>query len=152
MIKTITTLFFLSGIFATTTAAQEGLTTAKLDSWLKGYEEAWESLDADKAAPLFTQDATYQDNPYEPAHQGREGIRQYWAGVTSDQQDVDFTYQVLSVVGNTGIAYWHSEFSSRSSGAGITLDGIFVLEFDQDGLCNSLKEWWHLKVDPAEGV
>ena len=150
-IKTAATLVFLVGIFVATVEAQEGLTTAKLESWLAGYEEAWETLDADKAGPLFTEDATYKDNPYEPAHQGREGIHEYWATVTSDQENVDFTYEVLSVVNNTGIAYWHSEFNSRSTGAGIALDGIFVLEFDQDGLCSSLKEWWHLKVDSVEG-
>ena len=145
-----TILFFLSGILTVAIADQHGLTASKVDTWLKGYEEAWEKLDPEKAAQLFTENATYRDNPYETPHQGKEGVRKYWATVTADQKDVDFTYEVLSVTNNTGIAYWHSEFTSRSSGAGIILDGIFVLEFNKNGLCESLKEWWHLKVNPTE--
>jgi hypothetical protein len=25
----------------------------------------------------------------------------------------------------------------------VRLDGVFVLEFSEDGLCRSLREWWH---------
>lgn len=149
-IMSATALFYVAVILTVAAADQPGLTSAKVETWLKGYEEAWETLDPDKAAQLFTTNATYKDNPYETPHQGQEAIRQYWATVTADQKDVDFTYAVLSVTDNTGIAYWHSEFSSKSSGAGIVLDGIFVLEFNNNGLCESLKEWWHLKVNPAE--
>lgn len=138
----------LSGV--TLAADNPDLTRDQVAAWLKGYEEAWEKLDADKAAALFTEDATYQDNPYADPYQGRQDIHDYWTTVTSDQQDVDFTYEVLSVSGNTAIAHWHSEFKQISSGSGIVLDGIFVLEFSPEGLCQSLKEWWHIQVNPAE--
>ena len=145
-----TTLLSVSGLMTTNAIAQQGLTNAKLESWLKDYEEAWETLDANKAAQLFTKDATYQDDPYKDPHQGREGIHQYWSTVTADQKDVDFTFEVLSVAGDTGIVHWHSEFTQVSSGSTIILDGIFVLDFSQQGLCQSLKEWWHLKFIPAK--
>lgn len=122
-----------------------------VEAWLDGYEEAWETLDADKAAALFTTDATYQDNPYSDPYRGRDGIREYWTSVTGDQRDVDFSYDILSVSGNTGIAHWHSEFTQRSSGSLVVLDGIFVLEFDPQGLCTELREWWHVKVEPPAG-
>ena len=128
-----------------------GLTESILDDWLKGYEEAWETLDADRAAALFTQNATYQDDPYSEPYQGREGIHEYWSTVTSDQKDVDFTYKVLAVEDNTGIAQWHSEFKQKSTGSDIILDGIFVLEFSPGSLCQSLREWWHIQVIPPEG-
>jgi nuclear transport factor 2 (NTF2) superfamily protein len=138
----------LSGIaFA---ADGPGLTHDKVAAWLEGYQEAWETLDADKAAALFTEGATYRDNPYAEPYQGRQGIHEYWTTVTSDQRDVEFSYEVLSVSGNIGIAHWHSEFTQESSGSGVVLDGIFVLEFTPEGLCRSLKEWWHLQVNPAE--
>jgi len=138
----------LSGIAVA--ADGPGLTRDKVAAWPEGYEEAWETLDADKAAALFTEGATYRDNPYADPYQGRQGIREYWTTVTRDQRDVDFSYEVLSVSGNTGIAHWHSEFTQKSSGSGVVLDGIFVLEFTPDGLCRTLEEWWHLQVNPAE--
>lgn len=137
---------FLGGLAL---AAEGGsLTRAEVAAWLDGYEEAWETLDADKAAALFTEDATYQDNPYADPYQGRGGIHDYWSTVTSDQQDVDFSYEVLAVSGDTGIAHWHSELTQKSSGSLVVLDGIFVLEFGPDGLCKALREWWHVKVEP----
>jgi ketosteroid isomerase-like protein len=145
----VATPLSLSGIMQTSAADRQGLTIAKVESWLKGYEEAWETLDADKAAVLFTEDATYQEEPYKDPFQGRKGIHDYWTTVTADQKDVDFTFEVLSVMGNTGTAHWHSEFIQSSSGSTIILDGIFLLEFSQEGLCRSLKEWWHFKAIPA---
>jgi ketosteroid isomerase-like protein len=138
----------LSGV--TLAADGQGLARDEVARWLEGYEEAWEMLDADKAAALFTKDATYQDNPYADPYQGRQGIHGYWTTVTSDQQDVDFTHEVLAVSGNTGIAHWRSKFTQKSSGSDIVLDGVFVLEFAPDGLCQSLKEWWHIQVESAE--
>ena len=142
------TSVFFSG--STLAADDPGVTRDQVAAWLEGYEEAWETLDANKAAALFAQDATYRDNPYADPYQGRQGIHEYWTTVTSDQQDVDFSFEVLSASGNTGIAHWRSEFTQKSTGSGIVLDGIFVLEFTQDGLCQTLEEWWHLQVNPAE--
>ena len=146
-----TLLLLISGNMTANAADQQGLTVEKLESWLKAYEQAWEMLDADKAAQLFTEDATYQDDPYKDPHVGRKDIHKYWTAVTADQKDVDFTFEILSVTGSIGIAHWHSEFLQPSSGSTIVLDGIFHLEFSQKGLCQNLKEWWHLKVIPAKG-
>lgn len=143
------TSLFVSGVMPASAADQQGLTVTQVESWLKGYEEAWETLDADKAALLFTEDATYQEDPYKVPYQGRESIHQYWTTVTADQKDVDFTFEVLSAMGSMGIAHWHSEFIQPSTGSTIILDGIFILEFSQEGLCQNLKEWWHFKAVPG---
>jgi len=134
-------------LWGTLTAAQE-LTAAKVDTWLQGYKTAWETRDAGKAAALFSEDATYRDEAFAEPYQGRAGIRKYWTDVTSDQKDVNFTYEVLAVTGNTGIAHWHSELTQPSSGSKVILDGMFVLDFAPDGLCKSLQEWWFIKINP----
>ena len=131
-----------------TLAAAQELTAAKLDTWLQGYKAAWETRDAGKAAALFTENATYRDDAFAEPYQGRAGISKYWSDVTSDQKDVKFTYEVLAATGNTGIAHWHAEFTQPSSGSTVLLDGMFVLDFAPDGLCNSLKEWWFIKINP----
>ncbi len=145
------TLLLVTVTMPINAADQHEMTIAKVESWLKGYAEAWETLDADKVAVLFTEDATYQEDPYKDPFQGREGIHEYWTTVTADQQDVNFTFEVLSVTGNTGIAHWHSEFIQSFTGSTIILDGIFLLEFSQESLCQSLKEWWHFKAIPVKG-
>lgn len=144
------TSLFVSGILPTNAATQHELTIAKVESWLNGYKEAWETLDADKVTLLFTEDASYREDPYKDPFQGRESIHDYWTTVTADQKDVDFTFEVLSAVGSMGIAHWHSEFIQPSSGSTIILDGIFILEFSEEGLCRNLREWWHFKAIPAK--
>ncbi len=126
------------------------LTVADLTTWLEAYGDAWESRDPDKAVDLFAENSSYQVTPYEQAHMGRDGVRNYWAGVTENQRNVRFESQVLSVSGDSGIAHWSAHFSVEPDGTRIGLDGIFVLEFDQNGKCRRLREWWHLRAEDAE--
>jgi ketosteroid isomerase-like protein len=122
--------------------AQE-LTSATVESWLARYERAWEARDAGLAADLFSENASYTEMPLAPPMVGRAAIRDYWTTVTADQREIEFESQVLAVDGNTGVAHWHAEFKLESSGARVTLDGVFVLTFDSSGRCESLREWWH---------
>lgn len=132
-------------------AAWAELTVAELTTWLDAYGDAWESRDADSAASLFSEDSSYRVTPYEDAHLGQSGIRQYWESVTANQRNVEFKHQPLSVTGNTGIAHWSAQFDIEPGDTHLELDGIFVLEFDEDGKCQQLSEWWHLKSQDAEG-
>lgn len=127
------------------------LTMSSLSAWLDAYGSAWETRDADAAANIFSADATYQVTPYEQPHVGKDGVRNYWAGVTENQRNVQFEHQALSVTGNTGIAHWSANFDVAPEGTKIELDGIFVLEFDENGKCRLLREWWHLKTDATAG-
>ena len=78
--------------------------------------------------------------------QGRAAIEEYWRTITADQRDVKFESKVISTNGNTGVAHWKATFRLQSTGATIALDGVFVLEFDDQGVCKSLREWWHVKA------
>lgn len=134
-------------------ATQSGsaeISEADFAAWLDGYKEAWETRDAAKAGALFTEDATYQDMPFNDAMNGRAAIEEYWSGVTADQRDVRFTYEVLTCDGDECLARWHAAFSSASSGAAIELDGVFLIAFADGRTAKSLKEWWHVQVTPAE--
>lgn len=130
-------------------ADAHGLTVEKLQSWLGDYGKAWETKNAKKAGKLFSVDATYRESPYDAPFDGRKAIQDYWSGVTKDQADIEFTSEVLAVLEGKGIAHWHATFTQPSTGAKNTLDGIFVLEFAEDGLCQKLEEWWHYKSEEA---
>jgi hypothetical protein len=121
------------------------LDMASLQAWLDRYRAAWESREAARAASLFTADASYRETPFDVPMRGPEGVREYWTRVTADQRDVQFQAKPIAVSGHTGIAEWNATFKLASSGATIELDGVFVLDFDSDGLCSSLREWWHVR-------
>jgi nuclear transport factor 2 (NTF2) superfamily protein len=141
---------FLAPAGASQAGQAQGLTIEKLQTWLGGYGTAWETRSAKKAGKLFSADATYRETPYDAPFAGRKAIQDYWSGVTKDQKDIKFTSEALSASGNTGIAHWHAEFVQLSNGAKVTLDGIFVMEFAEDGLCKTFQEWWHVKTEEAK--
>jgi len=111
----------------------QDLSKAALERWLSGYEQAWESRDAPRAAELFTADARYQEMPFDAPKMGRDGIRDYWASVTADQRDIDFRSQVIAVDAMTGVARWSRRSLRRC--ARVELDGVFILTFDAAGRC-----------------
>jgi len=140
------TLAVIAILAATAPSAHAQLTSAKLDAWLGGYREAWEKRDAERAAQLFTESATYREMPFDAPKSGRAGIRGYWSEVTADQRDVEFHSETIAVNGNTGVAHWSAKFKQASTGMTVELDGVFVLEFDpKSGLCSTLREWWHVR-------
>jgi uncharacterized protein (TIGR02246 family) len=124
------------------------LTVAALEAWLARYEQAWEQRDPAQAAALFTADAPYHEMPFDAPKTGRTGIRDYWATVTADQRNVDFKSQVVAVNGQTGVARWSASLTSAASGTRVELDGVFILRFDDSGLCSELREWWHVRTNP----
>jgi ketosteroid isomerase-like protein len=124
------------------------LTPAALETWLAGYERAWEQRDASLAVALFTENARYHEMPFDAPKAGRAGIREYWTTVTADQRNVDFKSEVVAVNGRTGVARWSASLTSAASGTRVELDGVFVLTFDAGGLCSELREWWHVKTTP----
>ncbi|MEO8466300.1 MAG: nuclear transport factor 2 family protein [Gammaproteobacteria bacterium] len=126
-------------------ASGQPLTTAAVEKWLAGYERAWESRDAARAAELFAANASYHEMPFEAPKAGQAGIREYWSSVTADQRDIDFKAQIIAVSGQTGVAHWSATFTAVSTGARVELDGMFVLTFDAIGRCSELREWWHVK-------
>ena len=124
------------------------LTPAALAAWLDRYKEAWEQRDPELAAALFTENAPYQEMPFDAPKAGRTGIREYWAQVTADQRDVVFESSVVAVNGPTGVARWSAKLKLASNGARVELDGVFILTFERDDLCSGLKEWWHVRTAP----
>jgi ketosteroid isomerase-like protein len=128
------------------TAQAKPLDTPAVEAWLQKYGAAWVARDAAAAGPLFSNDATYHEMPFDAPKQGRAAIEEYWRTITADQRDVKFESKVISTNGNTGVAHWKATFRLQSTGATIALDGVFVLEFDDQGVCKSLREWWHVKA------
>ena len=120
-----------------------------VEAWLEGYRVAWERKDADAAAALFTDDATYRANIFEEPYEGRDGVRRYWQQVTSTQEDVRVRIGRPFTDGDRVAAeFWTT---MRNGGDEITLPGCLLLRFDDGGLCRALREYWHIqpgRLDP----
>jgi ketosteroid isomerase-like protein len=121
------------------------MTIGLLEDWLTAYGLAWMHRDAEAAAKLFTKDAWYFESPFGPPAQGKSEIIEYWNAATRNQSEISFAWQIVSLTGNVGVVHWQAGFERTSSNARVQLDGVFVLDFDENGLCKILREWWHRK-------
>jgi ketosteroid isomerase-like protein len=121
-------------------------------TWLEAYRVAWERADTEAAASLFAEDATYRSSIFEEPYAGREGVRTYWRQVTGSQEDVRVRIGRPFADGDRVAAeFWTT---MRSDGEDVTLPGCLLLRFDADGLCASLREYWHWhpgRVEPPDG-
>jgi ketosteroid isomerase-like protein len=109
--------------------------------WAERYRSAWEGADSEAVAALFTEDGIYRDDIYEEPHRGRGGVIAYWDGVTSTQSEVSVKMGKPRVDGNRAVVeFWTT---MKVAGNPVTLAGALLLDFDQDGLCNSLHEYWN---------
>lgn len=120
--------------------------------WLEGYRRAWVRRDAKAVIALFTPDAVYQEQPFQPAYVGRDAIRDYWATVTATQSDIQLRYGKPVIAGNKAAVEWW--VNMRNGGAEVTLCGEFMLTFTRGGLCSSLREYWFFgegRLSPPPG-
>ena len=125
---------------------------AAVARWLEGYRLAWVERDPDAAAALFTRNAVYQEQAFQPAYVGRDAIRGYWATVTANQSDVELRYGRPVVARRRAAVEWWANL--RADGADITLAGEFMLTFARNGRCRSLREYWFFaegRLEPPPG-
>jgi hypothetical protein len=115
--------------------------------WLEAYGRAWESRDPQAAAQNFAEDGSYQVTPFVAPHCGQKAIFEYWVQVTQTEEDIRFSFEILAVTPDFGIARWRASFIRVPPGLKTQLDGIFVITLDTSGRCKSLREWWHKQQD-----
>lgn len=114
-------------------------------SWLDLYKRAWMTRDPELIRELFTDDASYQEKPFELPMNGLEAIRDYWKVVSETQEDVKFNYQILGQDKNQGIAHWSASFIRRPQKTLVKLDGIMIASLNSDNKCTAFQEWWQSK-------
>ena len=114
-------------------------------AWLTAYHQAWMSHNAEQVAQLFTEDAIYHAHPFRPPYQGRAEIRAYWRRSTSSQEDLDLRWGTPIVSGNHMAVEWWAMMRDTDEGE-ITLPGCLILRFSANGLCEELREYWHVEV------
>jgi hypothetical protein len=121
-----------------------------VQEWINGYGRAWEARDADAAAGLFTPDAVYRDHPLGTAHVGQDGVRSYWANVTSTQDRVEVRFGTPIVSADerrAAVEWWVTMLNDQAE---VTLTGILFLRFASDGRCEELREAWHFEAGRHE--
>lgn len=112
---------------------------------METYGRASAENDPRASANLFAEHAAYYETPFAEPMIGREVIFDYWNKGAQNLKDKKSTFEILSVKDHLGIARWQSKFTVIESGKRLALDCLFVVEFNDEGLCQTFREWWHIQ-------
>lgn len=121
------------------------LTLEHFTAWMAEYGRASAENDPQTSVNLFAENAAYYETPFTEPMVGREAIYEYWNNGAQNLKDKESSFEILALNGNTGIVRWQSKFTVIESGKELALDCLFVVEFDEDGLCQTFREWWHIR-------
>lgn len=113
--------------------------------WLAAYHQAWITRDAEGVARLFTDDASYHSHPFRPPYVGRAAIADYWRRATASQEDFELRWGNPVVAGDRMAVEWWATMRD-AEGGDVTLPGCLIVRFAANGLCEELREYWHLEV------
>jgi ketosteroid isomerase-like protein len=105
-------------------------------AWVAAYERAWRDGDLDGMRALFTEDAEYWHDPYQPPAVGHAAIAEFWA------DDVDATFTVsaepVAVEGPYAVIRLEVEYLTPVRQP---YRNLWVLHFAGDGRVEKFEEW-----------
>jgi ketosteroid isomerase-like protein len=124
---------------------------AEAATLLDRYARALETYDGDMWVDLFTEEAEYHEDPFEPPLVGHNALRAYLLRAAEANEQSEFTVERHWVVGPTVLAAWHGSFIRRRDRARVRLAGFMTLEVADDGRVSRFREWWHARTAPSAG-
>lgn len=111
------------------------------ERWLDGYGFAWQARDPEAFTDLFSDEARYYWTPFDAPKYGTSEISKAFSDAVATQEDIHFEYSLIAFDDDTGLAHWHCRFNR--GGNAVEIDGILRALFDDEGLCEEFREWWH---------
>jgi uncharacterized protein (TIGR02246 family) len=110
----------------------------RLQTWIDGYVQAWNSNDPAAIGALFTQDAAYYTEPYSPPWRGRDEIVRRWLDRKDEPGETEFRWHPLAVSEDVAVVQGETVYRTTSE----TYSNLWVIRLDADGRCTEFTEWW----------
>ncbi len=116
---------------------------------LVGYKNAWEKRNPALAIKIFTEDATYSEDPFdEKPARGHAQILRYWEEAVARQRNISFNYRKLYAGQDPQVcgAEWTAKYTKTENGETNLLKGVLFCRLTKDGKkIEKFWEYWHLK-------
>jgi steroid Delta-isomerase len=116
------------------------LTSGELKERIAHYVETINGRDASAIAELFAEDAVQADPASNPANVGREAIATFFA--TSIEASEGWTFSARAVHTCAADVAIDFAIAVRTGGGTMTIDGIEVFTFGEDGKIRSAYAYW----------
>jgi hypothetical protein len=110
----------------------------RLDSWMEGYIAAWSTNHPDHIAALFSPEAVYDPQTADGELHGRQEIIDWWREIDDDPDNWDFEWMPLVETDDLAVVTGATRYVDPEA----IYRNLFVIRFDEDGLCRDFTEWY----------
>ncbi|WP_213814088.1 nuclear transport factor 2 family protein [Glaciihabitans sp. dw_435] len=122
--------------------------TDQLTTWVENYRAAWESNDPADIGALFTDDAEYYTEPFNPPWRGRDEIVATWIGKKDDPGAATFRWSPISLT-DDGVGVLQAVTEYRESHR--LYYNLWVVKLTTDGRATHFTEWYMMPEGQAGG-
>jgi ketosteroid isomerase-like protein len=109
-------------------------------AWIESWRRAWPARDPEAVAALYTPDAVYVSHPFREPHLGTAGVLDYARTAFGEEDLVEVSFGEPVASGDrAAVPYWAIV---AAGGKELTLAGITMLHFAEDGRVRAHHECW----------
>ena len=107
------------------------------DTWLR----AWREQDVESIRALYADYAVFRSHPFRDVHEGAEGVEYYFPWAFADEEvPADVWFGEPWVADDRATCEWWAVV--RYEGRDVTLAGVAVLRFGDDGRVATQRDYW----------
>lgn len=114
------------------------ITNTELCSWLRLLARAWSTKNFDIVEQLFHKCTKYVEAPFREPGRNVQDIIEIWREI-EDHSDLDLAFDIIAISGRVAVVNYFATYSDRKQSQ--KSDGIYVIEFDDDGNCRTFRQW-----------
>ena len=114
------------------------MTRETVERWIAAYESAWRATGTDALTSVFTPDATYSLDPYQPTITGLDAIAEMWDDERPEGEEFEMSHEIVAVEGDTAVVRVHVQYRKPREQE---YRDLWVIKLDADGLCTHFEEW-----------
>lgn len=110
---------------------------AAAQRWAETWKRAWEEREVEAVVALYAPNCEYWTEPFREPYRGLDGAREYVTQSFASEHTVTAWFGEPVVDGNrAAVPWWATQIENDEP---VTLAGISLLQFDDDGLV--VEEW-----------
>jgi nuclear transport factor 2 (NTF2) superfamily protein len=116
--------------------------------WAQVWERAWPAKDVEAIAALYSDGARYRAYAFRQPDLGVAGVRDYLRRNFDVEHDIQCRFGEPFAAGNRAAVQWWASWIE--DGEALTMAGVTVLRFDDEGLIVDHRDYWN-SIPQREG-
>jgi ketosteroid isomerase-like protein len=125
---------------------------AAASRWASVWNRAWPAKDIEAIAAMYADDALYRAFVFREPDRGVEGVRDYLRRNFAVEDEIECRFGEPVAAGDRAAVEWWASW--HEGGEDLTLAGVTVLRFGEDGLIVDHRDYWNevkRREPPFEG-